>query len=211
MIFCSNCGKKIDEEIFCPDCDNKIINNSDEPLQIIQVLQIQSSETQEKIDTAELSEIHKKLEQHEKILYQNITISQVMFVKELEIKKWLKEKDEPHLKFFPHQILLEITAALLITGILIFAANYPAHLGPQYDSLNPPSHLVPEWYFMPIYMILKTGGLGEPLIVMITLTGIIVGLMLMPFLDKGKNKHPLRRPKSTIAGIFLAGELSALW
>lgn len=211
MVFCYNCGKKADKEIFCLDCGIKIINTQDEQIQIKQVLQFQSTETQEKIANVELIGTHKKQEQHEKILYQNITVSQIIFVKETEIKKWLGEKIGPYLKFFPYQILLEITAALLITGILIFATNYSVHLGPQYDSMNPPSHLVPEWYFMPIYMIIKTEGLGEPLFGLMVLTGIIVGLMLMPFLDKGKSRHPLERPKSTITGIFLAGELSALW
>ena len=122
-----------------------------------------------------------------------------------------KEKGELHVKFFPYQIMLETIAMIVIAGILLFAANSPAHLGPQYDPMNPPSHLIPEWYFMPIYMVLKTEGLGAPFVGFMTLTGIILGLMLMPFIDKGESRHPLRRPKSTITGIFLAGELLALW
>ncbi len=121
------------------------------------------------------------------------------------------QKGELHVKFFPYQIMLEICALLVIAGILIYATNYPAHIGPQYDPMNPPSHLIPEWYFMPIYMVLKTGGLGAPIIGFMSLTGIIVGLMAMPFLDTSPSRHPLRRPKSTITGIFLAGELLTLW
>lgn len=122
-----------------------------------------------------------------------------------------EEKGELHVKFFPYQIMLEITALLVVAGILLYATNFPAHLGPQYDSMNPPSHLIPEWYFMPVYMVLKTGGLGAPIIGFMTLNGIIVGLMLMPFVDTSKSRHPLRRPKSTITGIFLGGELITLW
>jgi quinol-cytochrome oxidoreductase complex cytochrome b subunit len=120
-------------------------------------------------------------------------------------------QEELHVKFFPYQIMLETTALLVIAGILLLAANYPAELGPQYDPMNPPSHLVPEWYFMPIYMVLKTEGLGAPIIGFMTLNIILLGLIAMPFLDKSKHRHPLRRPKSTITGIFLGAELAALW
>ncbi|MFQ6134700.1 MAG: hypothetical protein ACE5KU_02650 [Nitrososphaerales archaeon] len=118
---------------------------------------------------------------------------------------------EPYVKFFPYQIMLEITALVVIAGILLVATSYPAELRPQYDPMNPPSHLVPEWYFMPVYMVLKTEGLGQPIIGFMTLTGILLGLMVMPFLDKGKPRHPLRRPKATTVGIFLGAELMTLY
>lgn len=118
--------------------------------------------------------------------------------------------DELYVKFFPYQLLLEITALLVIAGILIAATSWPAELRPEYDPLNPPVHLVPEWYFMPVYMVLKTEGLGEPLIGFMVLTGILLGLMVMPFLDRGEARHPLRRPKATTVGIFIGAELMTL-
>jgi quinol-cytochrome oxidoreductase complex cytochrome b subunit len=118
---------------------------------------------------------------------------------------------EPHVKFFPYQVMLEITALVVIAGVLITATSYPAELRPQYDPMNPPAHLVPEWYFMSVYMVLKTEGLGAPIIGFMTLTGILLGLMVMPFLDRGTSKHPLRRPKATSIGIFIGAELMTLY
>ncbi len=121
-----------------------------------------------------------------------------------------EEYDELYVKFFPYQLMLEVTALLVIAGILFVATSVPAELRPQYDPMNPPTHLVPEWYFMPIYMILKTEGLGEPLLGQLVLNVIIVGLIIMPFLDRGKARHPLKRPKATAVGIFLGAELATL-
>jgi quinol-cytochrome oxidoreductase complex cytochrome b subunit len=118
---------------------------------------------------------------------------------------------EPHVKFFPYQIMLEVTALLIIAGILITATSFPAEVRPQYDPMNPPIHLEPEWYFMPVYQVLKTQDLGLPLLGFMSLTGILLGLMVMPFLDKGKSRHPLKRPKATAVGVFLSAWLMTFW
>jgi quinol-cytochrome oxidoreductase complex cytochrome b subunit len=119
--------------------------------------------------------------------------------------------EEPHVKFFPYQIMLEITALVVIAGILLSATSFPSEVRPQYDPMNPPTHLLPEWYFMPVYMVLKTGGLGLPIIGLLTLTGILLGLMVMPFLDRGPARHPLMRPKATAIGIFIGSWLMTFW
>jgi len=121
------------------------------------------------------------------------------------------KEGELHVKFFPYQVMLEITALVIIAGVLLGATSFPAELRPEYDLMNPPAHLVPEWYFMSVYMVLKTDGLGEPIIGLMVLTGIFLGLVAMPFLDKGKERHPLKRPKATAVGIFLGAELMTLW
>lgn len=119
--------------------------------------------------------------------------------------------DEPHVKFFPYQIMLEVTALLIIAGILLTATSYPWEMRPQYDQANPPSKLTPEWYFMPVYMVLKTEGIGFPILGLTILVGILLGLMAMPFLDRSKYKHPLRRPIPTAIGIFLGAWLITFW
>jgi len=119
--------------------------------------------------------------------------------------------EEPHVKFFPYQIMLEVTALLIIAGILLAATSFPWEVRPQYDQANPPIHLEPEWYFMPVYMVLKTEGLGLPIIGLMILTGIFLGLLAMPFLDRSKYRHPLRRPIFTSIGIFLGAWLITFW
>jgi quinol-cytochrome oxidoreductase complex cytochrome b subunit len=122
-----------------------------------------------------------------------------------------EQEGELHVKFFPYQVMLEITALVIIAGVLLAATSFPAELRPEYDPMNPPAHLVPEWYFMSVYMVLKTDGLGEPIIGLMVLTGIFLGLVAMPFLDKGISRHPLKRPKATTVGIFIGAELMTLW
>ncbi len=119
--------------------------------------------------------------------------------------------EELHVKFFPYQIMLEITALLVIAGILLMATSFPAETRPQYDPMNPPTHLEPEWYFMPVYMVLKTQSIGFPIVGLMTLMAILVGLMAIPFVDKNKARHPLRRPWATTVGIFIAAWLMTFW
>jgi len=121
-----------------------------------------------------------------------------------------EEHEGEYVKFFPYQLMLEVTALVVIAGILLMASSFPAELGAQYDPMNPPKHLMPEWYFMPIYQVLKSEGLGEPFYGLVILTAIVVGLITLPFIDRSDVRHPLRRTGVVTAGVFLGAELVML-
>lgn len=121
-----------------------------------------------------------------------------------------EEYDEEYLRFFPYQLILEISALVFMAGVLLIASWFPAELRPEYDPFNPPKHIIPEWYFMAVYQVLKTKGFGNPINGMIVLTIIIVVLFAMPFIDRGTERHPLARPLATSIGLVLASIILGL-
>jgi len=98
-------------------------------------------------------------------------------------------------KFFPYYVIKDLFGFLifiLLFGIVVFF--YPNLLGhpDNYIKANPlctPPHIVPEWYFLPFYAILravpnKTGGV-------ILMGGAIAVMFLLPTVDK---QSPFKSP-----------------
>jgi ubiquinol-cytochrome c reductase cytochrome b subunit len=83
---------------------------------------------------------------------------------------------------------------MLFAGFLFFAPNYLGH-AINYAPANPlvtPAHIVPEWYFLPFYAILravphKLGGV-------IAMFGSIAILFALPWLDTSKVRSGTYRP-----------------
>jgi ubiquinol-cytochrome c reductase cytochrome b/c1 subunit len=83
---------------------------------------------------------------------------------------------------------------MLFAGFLFFAPNYLGHAinyAPA-DPLVTPAHIVPEWYFLPFYAILravphKLGGV-------IAMFGSIAILFALPWLDTSKVRSGTYRP-----------------
>lgn len=105
--------------------------------------------------------------------------------------------------FWPNHIIKEGIASYLLLGIIITLSVFaPLMPGPPADPLNTPTGIKPDWYFLPMFQLLKY--LPEP--VAVGLLGL-VGLLffLLPFIDRSPERHPLRRPVATWIGIgFLA-------
>ncbi len=67
------------------------------------------------------------------------------------------------------------------------------------NPLVTPSHIKPEWYFLANYQTLK---LFPSEIVGLTVQAIAMTfLALLPFIDRGTEKHPLKRPTFTLTAI----------
>lgn len=93
--------------------------------------------------------------------------------------------------FFPNFFYNDLLVWLICLNVVAFlAAIYPREVGPQADTLAPaPAGIRPEWYFMPLYALLKLlpaqlGSVqGQQLgIVLFSLGGLL--LALVPFWDK---------------------------
>jgi quinol-cytochrome oxidoreductase complex cytochrome b subunit len=86
--------------------------------------------------------------------------------------------------FFPYYILKDIYAIVLfffVFSIVVFF--YPNTLGhpDNYIPANPlvtPSHIVPEWYFLPFYAILRS--IPDKLYGVIAMVGAIISIGLIP-------------------------------
>jgi cytochrome b6-f complex subunit 4 len=84
----------------------------------------------------------------------------------------------------------------------------PAMMGEPADPFATPLEILPEWYFYPVFQILRT--VPNKLLGIAMMTGIPLGLMLVPFIESvNKFQNPFRRPVAT--AVFLFGTAVTLW
>jgi len=61
----------------------------------------------------------------------------------------------------------------------------------------------PEWYFLDMFQMLwYVSGPAEPLIIFLAGTVGFLVFLLLPFLDRGRERHPRRRPVASLAGVL---------
>lgn len=112
--------------------------------------------------------------------------------------------------FFPNVLLAEVSLAIAVIGLLaIFVSLFPLKLGEKFDPLNPPTILEPEWYFMGVYQFLKTQSV-QPFHGILLLVALGIFLVMVPFVDRGSERRPFRRPFFTAFALFAIVEFLAL-
>ena len=118
--------------------------------------------------------------------------------------------------YFPHHFLKEGAAAYVALAVLLsLALLWPAALGAPADPLRTPAGLKPEWYFLPVYQLIKyvPGAAGVILPVL-----AFLGLLALPLvIDTSPERRPGRRRRvvagwlaawAVIAGLGVLGHLS---
>ena len=102
------------------------------------------------------------------------------------------------LPFHPYYTIKDMfgmSAFLIFWAMFVFfAPNYLGHAD-NYIPANPlvtPAHIVPEWYFLPFYAILR--AVPDKLFGVILLFGSIAVLFLLPWLDSSKVRSARFRP-----------------
>jgi ubiquinol-cytochrome c reductase cytochrome b subunit len=102
----------------------------------------------------------------------------------------------PAQKFYPRQIVMDMAAALLIILALGLAAYFiPMRLGPEAVASDTSYIPRPEWYYVPIFEWLKILGGKWSLLGGIVLPGVLaVMFAAIPFIDRGRERRPWRRP-----------------
>jgi ubiquinol-cytochrome c reductase cytochrome b subunit len=107
--------------------------------------------------------------------------------------------------FTPYATTKDAFALIVFLGIYFYFVFYlPNFLGhpDNYipaDSLKTPAHIVPEWYFLPFYAILRAvtfniGPIDSKLGGVLAMFGSIVMLFLLPWLDTSKVRSATYRP-----------------
>lgn len=100
--------------------------------------------------------------------------------------------------FIPNFLLKEWMAGVVVlVGFLVLTIAEPAPLGYPADPLNSSFIPMPDWYFLFIYQLLKYPYTSDQFIVLgtIGIPGIaFIGLLIVPFLDRGKERRFYRRP-----------------
>ena len=106
--------------------------------------------------------------------------------------------------FFPYAIFKDSAMAAITIGVIIvMAILFGAELGPKADPTTTTYTPRPEWYFFFLFELLRV--VKPPELVFLATIGIptlcLMLLLALPFFDRSPERHPLRRPIATTAGI----------
>jgi len=111
---------------------------------------------------------------------------------------------------WPNDLLYVFPIVILgVFGLLVgLAVLDPAIIGEPANPFATPLEILPEWYFYPVFQILRI--VPNKLIGIAIMAGIPLGLMTIPFIE-GVNKfrNPFRRPLAMT--VFLFGLVVAIW
>ena len=110
----------------------------------------------------------------------------------------IKKPSNDTVPFHPYIVIKDLFALLLFLLIFAFFVFYsPNILGhsDNYIEANPlvtPAHIVPEWYLLPFYAILRS--VPDKLLGVIAMFAAIFVLVILPWLDTSKVRSALFRP-----------------
>ncbi|MBI4831979.1 MAG: hypothetical protein HY801_10595 [Candidatus Lindowbacteria bacterium] len=132
-----------------------------------------------------------------------------------ELEKEHGKEGEP---FFPNHMLDQTMMVFIMLAIMVtLVMFFPAPMEPPADPFVTPEHIKPEWYFLSAYQALKVaeyfsflGAWAPKVLGILVQAGGLVLLILLPFLDKNRERHPRKRPVMTTIGILALILLAAL-
>ena len=115
----------------------------------------------------------------------------------------LKSQGKP---FFPYAVAKDsLMGCLVVAIIMALSIVLGAELGPKANAATTTYTPRPEWYFFFLFELLRV--IKPPNFVGLATIGVptlaMILLFLLPFYDRGPERHPLRRPVATTAGIFV--------
>ena len=133
-------------------------------------------------------------------------------------------------QFFPQQIAPVLIISLVTLGVVTLLGAYATQVpGDPANKFLTPQFIVPEWYFLWAYGLLKWVGWLYDLVKFVPpaavfgvdllsakVVGILVAalmflvVLLLPIIDRGKEVRALRRPLKTSVGVWAIGFLATL-
>jgi len=121
--------------------------------------------------------------------------------------------DLPFYPYFAAKDIFAFSCFMLFFATFVFyfpnVLNHPDNYIPA-DPLHTPAHVVPEWYFLPYYAILrsiphKAGGI-------LAMVGSILVLFLIPFIDSSYIRNTTYRPIFKICfWLFISDFIILMW
>lgn len=119
-------------------------------------------------------------------------------------------KTEP---FLPNFLLKEwMVGAVFLVGFLCLTAAHPAPLEQIADPTDTSYTPLPDWYFLFLYQLLKYKYASSEYTIIgaVVIPGIVFGaLLLVPWLDKGPERRPYKRPIGS--GLMLLAVISIFY
>ncbi|MFD2173560.1 cytochrome b [Rhodobacter lacus] len=136
----------------------------------------------------------------------------------VEVRRSSKaEVEKDTLPFWPYFVIKDLFALAVVVLVFFAVVAYmPNFLGEpdnyiQANPLQTPAHIVPEWYFLPFYAILRAftadvwavalvdgltfGIVDAKLFGVLAMFGAIIAMALVPWLDTSKVRSGVYRPK----------------
>jgi menaquinol-cytochrome c reductase cytochrome b/c subunit len=122
----------------------------------------------------------------------------------------LKNQGKP---FFPYAVAKDsIMACVVLASIIGMSILFGAELGPKADPTTTTYVPRPEWYFFFLFELLRVikpstlvplATIGVPTILMIL-------MILVPFIDRGPERRPERRPLAMATAVFVISAMAYL-
>ncbi|WP_320668538.1 c-type cytochrome [Patulibacter defluvii] len=119
----------------------------------------------------------------------------------------LKAQGKP---FFPYIIVKDGVMMIVVIGtIMLLSIVLGGELTAKADATTTTYAPRPEWYYFWAFELLRV--IKPPQLVSLAAVGVptiaMLLLFLLPFYDRNPERHPLRRPIATTAGIFVIGAM----
>ena len=111
---------------------------------------------------------------------------------------------------WPNDLLYMFPVVILGTlGCMVgLSVLSPSPIGEKADPFATPLEILPEWYFYPVFQLLRT--VPNKLLGVLLMAAVPAGLITVPFIENiNKFQNPYRRPIATT--LFLVGTLVAIW
>jgi len=122
----------------------------------------------------------------------------------------LKAQGKP---FFPYAVAKDSIMAVIVMAVIItLSIVMGAELGPKADPTTTTYVPRPEWYFYFLFELLRVikPNFLVPLATLGIPTICLIFLFLLPFVDRGPERRPERRPLATTFGIFVIAAMAYL-
>jgi ubiquinol-cytochrome c reductase cytochrome b subunit len=121
--------------------------------------------------------------------------------------------DVPFYPYFVSKDIFAFTVYLIVFAIFVFyfpnVLNHPDNCIPA-DPLHTPAHVVPEWYFLPYYAILRS--IPHKALGILAMGGSLIVLFLIPYINTSYVRNTTYRPIFKICfWLFLADFAILMW
>jgi quinol-cytochrome oxidoreductase complex cytochrome b subunit len=137
------------------------------------------------------------------------------------------ERDVLAFPYWPHEFVRNIALASFFVGIILFiSAALPPHIADPADPSSTPAIILPDWYLMWTFGMLKLGPLNPDLAILggqklmadrtygvLSQAALMGFLAIVPFLNKGAARRPVEQPfwaALGVGGIVYAFTVSVL-
>jgi mono/diheme cytochrome c family protein len=122
----------------------------------------------------------------------------------------LKAQGKP---FFPYAVAKDsFMAVFVLIAIITMAILFGAELGPKADPTSTTYTPRPEWYFFFLFELLRV--IKPPELVFVATIGVpticMVLLIILPFIDRNAERHPMKRPIATLTGVAVIAAMAFL-